>query len=198
MKIILLSVSFILSLAGTGYSQKQVRGDENQLPLIDYSKQFDMKAFKSTKYTGFDRTFSTKTFDANKTLELPSYYGNLKFLPLTEWHSSKPDIYTKTLDLEVFHIKKTTDRWSNQLTLRNDDTINEKIFTNKESPYPTRNVETKEVEPGRVIGGQALKDLINKGTKPEPVKSGRGFSAKNLGEEKETTTEQPKTESQPK
>jgi hypothetical protein len=174
-----------------------VRGDPAQLPEIDYSKQFNMQNFKTGTFSGFNRTFATKDI-ASKTLDLPSYYGNLKPLPLTEWHSSKPDIYSKTLSLKDYQVKKAVDRWSNQLTLReDDDNFVSKSYSGNDKMVPTSNIESKDVSPGKSVGGQELKDLINRGIKPEQVRVGHGFNATNLGE-KDPVKEQSKTESQPK
>jgi hypothetical protein len=188
-----------LFLGATSYAQNQVRGDSSQLPEIDYSKQFNMKNFKSSNFSGFNRTYATKEIES-KTLELPTYFGNLKPLPLTEWHSPKPDVYSKTLSLQDYQIKKAVDRWSNQLTLRTDEDLGNKNFLTKDKPYPTANIESKEVEAGKNVGGQQLKDLINRGVKPEQVKVGHGFNATQLGEGegKENSNEPPKTSSQPK
>jgi len=179
---------------GNVFSQTQVRGDPSQLPEIDYSKQFNMKKFGTSAFSGADRTFSTKEIQS-KTVQLPPYYGNLKPVPLTEWNSSRPDVYSKSLSLQGFQIKKAVDRWSTNVTLREDEPYHDNSPV-KGDDIQTSDVETKESEPGKNVTGQKLRELINKGIKPEPVKTGRGFNAGYLGEEK--AKEQPKTESPPK
>jgi hypothetical protein len=181
------------------FAEQVIRGDESQLPQIDYSKQFNMKGFGTSTYSGAERSFATKNFET-KTLQLPSYYGNLKPLPLTEWNSPKRDVYSKTVTLQEYQLKKAVDRWSNQLTLREDDADRTDPAV-KDGSVPTRNIDTKEEDVPKNVTGQSLKDLINKGAKPEPVKTGRGFTADELKgptESKEDSKEQSKTESQPK
>lgn len=188
-------------------AQKQVRGDGGQLPQIDYSKQFNMNVFKTGTYSGFNRSFETKQFEA-KTLELPNYYGNLKPLPLTEWQSNKQDFYTKNLDLQEFQVRKTSDRWSHQLSLREDENFKTELPPAYEGKsISVKNLEIKEVEVPSNVTGEDLRRLINKGSKPESVKVGRGFNARNVGDQtppnisaqgQDDSKEQSKTSSQPR
>lgn len=149
-----------------------VHGSNVGLPKVDYSKTFAVESFP-----GFNRDFETKSLEM-KAVSLPTYFENLKPLPLTEWQSWKADIYPKTIGLHDFEIKKDVTQWSHlpewsgkdSNLLQKKSSSEEKIAKTPSSP-----IETPDISPARTIGGEELKNLINRGNEVEEIVMGRGF-----------------------
>src|SRR3989338_439801 len=121
---------FLLFFSLRAFAESQVvHGDHSQLSPIDYNKKFEMKGFG-----GFDHEFKAKTIEM-KAADLPTYSGNLKPVPLTEWQSSKTDVYSKSIEAKDFEIKKALEKWSRQADLKTvrfsahtkDSPLNEKV-----------------------------------------------------------------------
>lgn len=151
-----------------------VHGSNVGLPKVDYSKTFAVGSF-----TGFNRDFEAKSLEV-KAVSLPTYLGNLKPLPLTEWQSWKADIYPKAIGLHDFEIKKDMGSWSHptELSGKNFD-LSQKgsSFEGKVAKITSSPVETSNISTPRNIGGEELKNLINRGNEMGEVVVGRGFGA---------------------
>jgi len=151
-----------------------VHGNNVGLPKVDYSKTFSVESFPR-----FNRDFETKSLEM-KAVSLPTYFGNLKPLPLTEWQSWKADIYPKTMGLHDFEVKKDVGQWSHLPELSGEDSnllqkrssSEGKIAKTTSSP-----IETPDISPARNIGGEELKNLINRGNEVGEIVVGRGFGS---------------------
>src|ERR1043166_6075306 len=97
-----LTVAGCLVASAQGPS-KTVRGDNSGLPMVDYGKTFDMKS-----EPGFNNDFPTRTLDL-KAASLPEYSGNLKPLPMTQWTSSRSDLYPRHITPRDFEVRRTMD-----------------------------------------------------------------------------------------
>jgi len=204
--------SFLLFL-GIGFSAivvsaetKTVRIPSSELPWgdewapeIDHSKTVEMKAFDMDSLGGPGGGFQTKELEM-KAADLPTYPGNLKMLPLTEWQSPKSDFYSKSINLRDFEVKKAVERWSqhsDQFQLNEGSSLPQKNYDpySREADVPATPVEKNEVDPAPNLGGEKLRQLINQGGEPGHVQVGRGFGATQLGPQ---LKEIPETKSQPK
>jgi hypothetical protein len=158
---------------------KVYRVDSSKLPLIDYSKQF-----KVHEAGMFNKTFETREVE-KKILDLPAYAGNLKPLSLTEWRAPKTDAYSKNLEMREFEIKKAVEKWSKIVDFNNEEAYSPKENLSpeaeKKAPLPEDPIESQIVEIPGSIGGEELKNVINKGMKAEEITIGRGFNSKKIG-----------------
>ncbi|MDD2710251.1 MAG: hypothetical protein PHV34_19890 [Verrucomicrobiae bacterium] len=154
-----------------------VRGDSSQLPKIDYTKKFEGKNFD-----GYNREFKGGSVQF-KDVDLPTFSGNLKALPMTEWKSDKPDLYKKNLELKDFEGKKITHFADKDPVQKQEVSLGGKqpsIDSSKAPRIPSTSAGEKQVPTPQSIGGQELKDLINKGITPEKVTVGKGITSREL------------------
>lgn len=146
-------------------------------------------------FGGGDHEFKAKAIEM-KAADLPTYSGNLKPVPLTEWQSSKTDIYSKSIEIKDFEIKKALEKWSHQADLKTakssvhakDSPLNEKVAkeNGKAAKESSLVFEIKNLPPANNLGGEELKDLVNRGkgtstVEVGTVKVGRGVSEVILG-----------------
>ncbi len=155
-----------------------MHGDHSGLPLVDYSKQFDVKFFG-----GFNKAFQTKSLDMKTINNLPAYSGNLKSLSLTEWQFPRSDFYPKEITLRKFEIKKAAEKWSRQLILKTNPSLRKDSELNERETEVPPMIENKEVEPAPTIGGEHLRRLLKQGGELGHVEIGRGFNKISLGGE---------------
>jgi hypothetical protein len=157
-----------------------VRGDPTGLPPLDFNKSFDSKNFGR-----FEKTFTTREFQT-KVLNLPNYYGKLDKLKLTEWEYSRTHQYSKTpevLDFKEMKFRDAGERWAKNVGLRDDQEA-----SIKREPVRAKEANTDKPDVASPVyhripelpRGQDFKKLINQGSKPAPVKTGRGFRAREL------------------
>ncbi len=177
----------------------EMPGGDALAPEIDHSKTVEMKAFDMDNLGGPGGGFQTKELEM-KAADLPTYPGNLKMLPLTEWQSPKSDFYSKSINLRDFEIKKAVERWSqhsDQFQQNEGSSLPQKNYDpySREADVPASPVEKKEVDPAPNLSGEKLKQLINQGGELGPVQVGRGFGATQLGPQLKET---PETKSPPK
>ncbi len=178
-----------------------VHGDSSQLPKLDPSKTFETKSFG-----GFDRTFKTKSLEV-QAVRLPTYSGDLKSLPFTEWQTPAKDFYTKSLSFPDFEAKSASEKWSQQISLKGEPALRkaDSHLDGKQADLPSSSLEKKDLESPKNIGGEELKQLINRGAQGTgaqgttveviPVKIGRGLGKT---QQDEKAKETPETKSLPK
>lgn len=169
-----------------------IRGDSSALPPLDYSKQFDMKGSKN-----FDRQYQVKTLEM-KTFNLPTYSGSLKTVPLTEWEGPTTDRYSQSINLREFLVKEEVEKYARQALLDGEIEVpeNAKNLSERQTSASREDVETGTVGPSKALGGEDMRQLINRGvTEAGPIKMGKGFGERSFGIR---TKEAPEKKSQPK
>ena len=170
--------------------QKVVHADNSGLPMIDYSKQFDIEGT-----AGIRGNMESKVFDS-KAANLPEYAGKLETLSIPTLQPGHAEGYSHLMKLKDIEIKKAVDKWS-RIT---DADYKDKAFSmsatsvfEKTAVLDERNADqyTKEwtveaVEQPHTIRPEDLPRVINKGGKTGTVRVGGGFGGQSLDLIKET------------
>ena len=161
--------------------QPKVYGSKEPYHQEDYDKMFKMEFDTKTLGDYNNKEFSTRAIEM-KAATLPDYAGNLKSVPLTEWQSSKPDFYSKSLSLREFEVKKAIDTWTkpSELESKSGVPLTRSKMDGKESSDSSKRVEKVDLPPPYAIKGEELQNLINHGSEAPPIKVGRGTATKGL------------------
>ncbi len=159
--------------------EKSYHGDPSGLPRIDMSKKFEAGTTSQ-----FDREFSTRTLDF-KPIALPDYSGKLPSLALSQWHTTRGDIYAKTIELRDFETKSLSDAPKPALYEGRDKTLPSTSIGEKDAAVPGKLVEGEDLKGFRTIPPGELRDIINRGGQPAEVHVGRDL--------KEVKTREPAT-----
>ena len=188
----------------TGSGGNAVRGDASGLPKIDVTK-----TFQTGTAPGFERVYEPTSLEM-KAAHLPAFSGTFRGVSLDEVKLPQLDRYSKTVDFREVEMKKALDKWS--AIMAHDQYAPSKEepsgLSTRESPLTGREAEKKEarpgvlqegteVEPGPVLEGEKLRDIIQHGKEAPPIDVGHGFLKRRLGGESKAPPEKkspPKSE----